>query len=286
MIENSYGSRLQAAVARYGRLCVGIDPHPAVLDGWGLPPDVHGLDRCARTMIEAVAGRVAVIKPQSAFFEAYGSAGIAVLERVLADARAAGLITLLDVKRGDIGSTMAAYTQAYLGDDSPLAADAITLNPYLGPAALDGAVDQARSTGRGIYLLAATSNPQAGAVQQAVTPQGATISQSIIDAANAYNHVAAGSAGARTDDGWNSVGVVIGATLATEVAAALDLTQVTGSILVPGLGAQGATADDLRRVFQDRYSRLLPTSSRAILTAGPRIDSIRAAVARVQADLG
>src|SRR5699024_1094039 len=155
-----YGSRLAAVVAERGRLCVGLDPHPAILQQWGLPVDPTGVERLARTLVEAVADQVAVVKPQSAFFEAFGSAGIAVLERVLSDIRTAGAVSLLDVKRGDIGSTMAAYAEAYLADGSPLAADAITVSPYLGFGALTPAVELARSTGRGLYVLVRTSNPE------------------------------------------------------------------------------------------------------------------------------
>jgi orotidine-5'-phosphate decarboxylase len=283
MTTASYGSRLQAAVARHGRLCVGIDPHPGILDGWQLPHTAAGLERCARTMIEAVAGRVAVIKPQSAFFEAYGSAGIAVLERVLADARSAQLLTLLDVKRGDIGSTMSAYARAYLADDSPLAADAITLSPYLGAESLDVAIQQAIRTGRGVYLLAVTSNPEAAAIQQATTGRGQpTIGQTIIAEAKAYN---AEHSGAEQQQ-WGSIGAVVGATISPSVAASLGLDGFTGSVLAPGFGAQGGTAADLQQLFRCCYDQVLPTSSRAIMTAGPRLDRLRAAVADVQASLG
>ena len=155
-----YGPRLAAALAQRGPLCVGVDPHPAILDRWGLSADVAGLERCARGMVEALGHTVAVFKPQSAFFEAYGSRGIAVLERTLADIAAAGALSILDVKRGDIGSTMDAYAAAYLTDGSPLAADAVTLSPYLGFGSLSGAVDLARAQGRGVYVLALTSNPE------------------------------------------------------------------------------------------------------------------------------
>lgn len=280
-----YGDRLEAAVARYGRLCVGIDPHPAILDHWGLPRTAAGVEQCARGVIEAVADRVALVKPQSAFFEAHGSAGIAALERVLADARDAGLITVLDVKRGDIGSTMAAYVQAYLADGAPLAADAITLSPYLGPGSLDAAINEAGQTGRGVYLLAATSNPEATSVQQAVSAGGSTISQSVVDAAVAYNL----QQHSGDDDGdrrqWGSVGVVIGATIGAETATALDLSGFCGTILAPGLGAQGGTADDLRHLFRDRYSQVLPTSSRSIMAAGPDIAALRSMVAEAQSAL-
>ena len=121
-----FGVRLAEATATLGPLCVGIDPHPELLRAWGLPVDPDGLRRFARTCVEAFAGHVAVVKPQSAFFEEYGSAGIQVLEETLAAFRGSGTLTLLDVKRGDIGSTMAGYGRAYLADGSPLAADALS----------------------------------------------------------------------------------------------------------------------------------------------------------------
>jgi orotidine-5'-phosphate decarboxylase len=293
MTTASYGSRLQAAVARHGRLCVGIDPHPAILDGWQLPHTADGLERCARTMVEAVAGRVVVVKPQSAFFEAYGSAGIAVLERVLADSRDAGLLTLLDVKRGDIGSTMAAYARAYLSDDSPLAADAVTLSPYLGATSVEAAVDQATRTGRGVYLLAVTSNPEASAIQQATGQDGETISQMVVAEAKAYNGrttaaelAPSGHSTNAGDQRWGSVGVVVGATISPAITDDLGLDDFTGSILAPGFGAQGGSAADLRGLFRSCYDHVIPTSSRAIMGAGPRLDNLRSAVADAQANLG
>ena len=158
-MTDAYGVRLTKAVADRGPLCVGIDPHPGLLDAWGLPRTADGLERCARGMVAALGQQVAVFKPQSAFFEAYGSAGIAVLERTLSDIAAAGALSLLDVKRGDIGSTMDAYAVAYLSDGSPLAADAVTLSPYLGFGSLAGAIALAQGFGRGVYVLALTSNP-------------------------------------------------------------------------------------------------------------------------------
>jgi orotidine-5'-phosphate decarboxylase len=128
----TFGERLHRAVRERGPLCVGIDPHAALLRAWGLSDDVAGLDRFAHTVVEALADRVAVLKPQSAFFERFGSPGIQVLESIIRQLRAAGALALLDVKRGDIGSTMAAYAGAYLDPDSPLCADAITVSPYLG----------------------------------------------------------------------------------------------------------------------------------------------------------
>ena len=173
----AFGGRLDAAVAARGPLVVGIDPHLPLLRDWGLPDDVSGLERFALTAVEAVADRVAVVKPQSAFFERFGSRGIAVLERVLAAIRAAGALSLLDVKRGDIGSTMAGYAGAYLDPASPLAADAITASPYLGFGSLRPLLDAAYANGRGVFVLALTSNPEGPAVQRAVAADGRTVAQ-------------------------------------------------------------------------------------------------------------
>ena len=163
----SFGSRLAAAMDERGPLCLGIDPHPGLLDSWGLPDDADGLAAFADATLEAFTGVGAAIKPQSAFFERHGSRGIAVLERLLADARSAGVLTILDVKRGDIGSTMAAYAEAYLMDGSPLAADAITVSPYLGAGSLEPAFELAARTHRGLFVLCLTSNPEGPSVQHA-----------------------------------------------------------------------------------------------------------------------
>jgi orotidine-5'-phosphate decarboxylase len=259
-----YGRRLAAKTADRGQLCVGIDPQPAVLDAWGLPRSVDGLERCARGMVESLGGRVAVFKPQSAFFEAYGSAGIAVLERVLTDVREVGALSLLDVKRGDIGSTMDAYAQAYLTDGSPLAADAITASPYLGFESLRGTIDQALSSGRGVYVLALTSNPEARAVQNAITADGQPVAQSIVDKAAVHNG----------GEALGSVGIVVGATLGR---IDLGLSALHGSILAPGVGAQGGRIDALPAAFGSALPYVLPAASRAIMLAGPRPDGLRRA---------
>ena len=115
----SFGSRARAAMDAYGPACVGIDPHAALLDDWGLPDSVEGLEQFAAICVEAFAGHVGFVKPQSAFFERFGSRGVAVLERTIQDLRHTGTLVVLDVKRGDIGSTAAAYAEAYLDEDSP-----------------------------------------------------------------------------------------------------------------------------------------------------------------------
>ncbi len=257
-----YGERLQQVVRERGPLAVGIDPHPGVLAAWGLTDDVAGLEACARGMVEALADEVAVFKPQSAFYEAYGSAGVAVLERVLADVSAAGALSLLDVKRGDIGSTMDAYARAYLTDGSPLAADAVTLSPYLGFGSLDGAVELAARSGRGVYVLALTSNPEGPQLQHARTADGRRVGQLVVDEAAARN----------PGPGPGHVGVVVGATIG---ATGVDFSSLNGSILAPGIGAQGGTAADLAAVFGPALPFVLPTTSREVMRAGPDPEALR-----------
>lgn len=269
---SGYGERLDGLVAERGPLCAGIDPHPWLLEQWGLPADHRGLERCALTMVAALADLVPVVKPQSAFFELHGSRGIAVLERVLAELRAAGTLSLLDVKRGDIGSTMDAYAAAYLADGAPLAADAITLSPYLGVGSLTGAIDLAERTGRGVYVLALTSNPEGRTVQRARAESGLPVAQEVVDAAARAN---AGRA-------YGSVGLVVGATVG---AAGIDLSRVHGSLLAPGIGAQGAGADDLAAVFGQALPYVLPAASRSLLTAGPEPAAIRSATRRLLAEM-
>ncbi len=268
----TYGERLTAAMAARGALCVGIDPHPGILARWGLPNDVRGLERCARGMVEALGELVPVFKPQSAFFEAHGSRGIAVLERTLADLHAAGALSLLDVKRGDIGSTMDAYAAAYLTDGSPLAADAVTLSPYLGFGSLAGAVALARQQGRGVYVLALTSNPEGREVQHAVTADGRRVAQLIVDEAAAAN----------AGPGLGSVGLVVGATIGR---VGIDFSALNGSILAPGLGAQGAGAADLAEVFGPAARLVLPAMSREVLGAGPEPADLQDAARRALAEM-
>lgn len=268
-----FGTRLMAAIAARGPLCVGIDPHSALLEGWAVGDTVDGLARFAATCVDALAGEVCVLKPQSAFFERFGSRGVAVLERTIADARSAGALVLLDVKRGDIGSTMAAYADAYLDKGAPMAVDAMTVSPYLGVGSLRPAFDAAREHGSGVFVLARTSNPEGAAVQLATRPGGSTVAQHIVDSAAHENADSAGSIG--------SVGVVIGATLdRTE----LFLESLRGPLLVPGLGAQGGTAADIARLLGD-LPGVLPASSRGVLAAGPSVPALRAAAARQRDEL-
>jgi orotidine-5'-phosphate decarboxylase len=267
----TFGERLVEAVRERGPLCIGIDPHAALLKQWGLPDSADGVEIFATTVINALADRVPVLKPQSAFFERFGSAGIAVLESTIRQSRAAGALVLLDVKRGDIASTAEAYAQAYLDPGSALYADAITVSPYLGFGSLAPMLARAAEHGTGLFVLTRTSNPDGHQVQQALTPDGRTVAQTVIDDAAAVN---------RGADPLGSVGVVVGA---TNVAAGLDLGHLNGPVLAPGMGAQGGTAADLG-VFAGVDGLVLPSYSREILGHGPDIDGLRAAVAQAAMD--
>ena len=264
-----FGGRLVAAVAVRGAVCVGIDPHPDLLAQWGLNDDVGGLERFALGAVEALAPEAALVKPQSAFFERHGARGVAVLERVLVAARKAGALVLLDVKRGDIGSTMAGYAAAYLSDGAPLAADAITVSPYLGVGSLDPAFELAGQTGRGVFVLALTSNPEGAQVQAAVTGTGRTVAQSVVDA------VASRNAGRHP---VGDFGVVVGATAAVGT---LRLGELNGPILAPGIGAQGARLVDLPQTFGAATPYVVAAVSRELLRHGPRPASLRHAARRI-----
>ena len=272
MSDQHFGGRLAEAMGRLGPLCVGIDPHPGLLSAWGLTDDVAGLERFALTCVEALGGQVAAVKPQSAFFERHGSRGIAVLERVLAGLRDAGTLSILDAKRGDIGSTMTAYAQAYVDPSSPLAADAVTVSPFLGFGSLRPVLDLAAEQGRGVIVLALTSNPEGPGVQHAVSPSGRSVAAEIARAAALEN------AGAEP---LGSVGLVVGATVGSAVQdLSIDLAAVNGPLLAPGVGAQGGTPEDLQRIFGDARRSVLASSSREVLGAGPDVTALAAAARR------
>jgi len=262
---DSFGDRVAVAVQATGPLCAGIDPSAALLSEWGLSDDAEGLRSFCRTCVEAFAGTVAVIKPQVAFFERHGSAGMAELERLIVEANAAGLIVIADAKRGDIDSTAEAYADAWLGAASPLAADAVTAHPYLGLGALAPLVRLAAANGRGVLVVARSSNPEGRGLQQAVTSGGATVEDALLAEIAALN----GAPGIPT----GTVGAVIGATLPPSE---FPLSQLGGVILAPGLGAQGAGPADVAERFTGcRPGSVLPSSSRGVLSSGPDPDDLR-----------
>ncbi|PXX09786.1 orotidine-5'-phosphate decarboxylase [Mycolicibacterium moriokaense] len=257
-----FGRRLADAVSRRGPLCPGIDPHPELIRAWGLTVDADGLAKFCDVCVAAFAD-FAVVKPQVAFFEAFGAQGFAVLERTIGALQAVGVLVLADAKRGDIGSTMAAYADAWAGD-SPLAADAVTASPYLGFGSLQPLFDTAAAHDRGVFVLAATSNPEGASVQRAEVG-GQTVAQSIVDAAAAANRELSGS-----------VGVVVGATVSDPP----DVSALGGPVLVPGVGAQGGRPEALGGFGGAHPGQLLPAVSRDVLRAGPDVAAVRAAAER------
>ena len=199
----TFGERLRAVTDAHGRLCLGIDPHSSLLRQWGLSDDAAGARALALRALEAARGRVGIVKPQAAFFERFGAAGYTVLEEVIGTARAAGFLVIADVKRGDIGSTVAAYGEAWLAPGSPLEADAMTAVAYQGLGSLDPVIELADEHGKGVFVLTATSNPEGRGLQQSVSPTGRSV------AGQLARDVAVRNASAV---GWGSLGVVIGAT--------------------------------------------------------------------------
>ena len=264
----SFGTRLLEVMGRRGQLCVGIDPHPQLLSAWGLSDNPSGLAGFCQIVVEALAERVAVVKPQSAFFERFGSRGARILESTIRQLREAGSIVLLDVKRGDIGSTVAGYADAYLNPSSDIYVDAITATPYLGVGSLSPLFDAAHKYGGGVFVVTLTSNPEGRGVQHARLADGRTVAQAVIDEISQLN---AGS------EGLGSIGLVVGATIGET---GHDTSAVRGPILVPGLGTQGGTLTDLVQIFPGDLSALVPSYSREILSAGPSVTGLRTAVSK------
>lgn len=268
-----FGDRVIEAVGRIGPLCVGVDPSAALLDAWGLPDDATGLSAFSSRCIEALAGEVAVVKPQVAFFERHGAAGMSVLERLLSDAASAGLLVIADAKRGDIGSTTAAYADAWFR--GPFAADAVTATPYVGLGALEPMSVAASETGRGLIVVVATSNPEGRRLQESADAGGVTVEAALLD------EIAARNAAERsaTGTGCGSLGAVVGATRR-----GLAVETVGGVLLVPGLGTQGGSVRDVADGFGAcPTGTVLPAASRGLLSAGPT--GLRAAAARLRDEL-
>jgi len=257
---SGFGSRLAGALERFGGLCLGIDPHDALLDAWSLDRSPHGVREFGLRAIDAADGVLGIVKPQVAFYERFGAAGLSALEDILRTAREAGMLVIADAKRGDIGSTMTGYAEAWLGLGSPLEADALTVSPFLGAGSLAPAVELARARGKGLFVLAATSNPEGETIQSAER-DGVSVAAGILRDVNAWNDAAAPI---------GDFGVVIGATVARD-GRALGADLVTGSapILAPGFGAQGAQLRDVREAFGDASARVVANVSRDALAGGP-----------------
>ena len=266
-LPSSFGSRLSQAFETHGQLCVGVDPHASLLVDWGLSDDVLGLRTFSNTVVEAAVGRVGIIKPQVSFFERFGSKGFAVLEDTCQKASEAGLLVIMDIKRGDIGSTMDAYFDAWLGKSAPFICDAITVSPYLGFDSLKSLMASATERGKGMFVLAATSNPEGALLQQAQIESGLTVAASVWDSLGAVNAITSGAG-----DRLGSFGAVLGATLNLNKFGLGNVTTVAQPvatpILAPGFGAQGARLVDAGRLFGASSHQVIASVSRSVLSTG------------------
>ncbi|WP_442784479.1 orotidine-5'-phosphate decarboxylase [Cryobacterium sp. CAN_C3] len=291
----SFGDRLARVFAERGQLCVGIDPHSWLLRDWILPDTAAGAESFGRAVVAAAAGQVGLVKPQVAFYERFGSAGFVALERVLADARQAGLLVIGDAKRGDLGTSALAYAQAWLSPGSPLEVDALTLTAYMGVGSLEQSLTLAAANGKGVFLLAATSNPEAADIQRAVVADGpyagSSVARAILDdvaGRNARDGGADdGAASAPLATGLGSIGVVLGATL--DLAAfGIDVhqapTEFRTPVLAPGFGHQGGNIMDLPGIYGGYAGGVIVSESRSVLSAGPR--RIEEAIERKVAEVG
>ena len=276
----TFGARYATALAERGRLCAGIDPHASLLLDWGLDDDLAGLERFALTAVEGLAPYVPVVKPQSAFYERFGSRGVAVLERVIAESKAAGALVLLDIKRGDIGSTSQAYADAYLDPASPLGSDAVTVSPYLGFGSLTPFVETATKFDAGLFVLALTSNKEGPEVQHATVEDGRSVGRVMLDHLRRLNE-------AETPLG--SFGAVVGATIETTGADGAGVAYdfgFNGPILAPGFGEQGGTPGDLARIFGSANANVVASTSRGLLRKGPDVAALRDEALRLRDELG
>ncbi len=273
--EVPFGARLTAAVAATGPLCAGIDPSGELLGDWGLADDAGGVRRFALRCVEAFAGVVPIVKPQVAWFERHGAAGMTVLEETIAAAGAAGLLVLADAKRGDFDLTNSAYADAWLRPSSPLAADAVTVHPYLGLGALAPLLQAAVRWGKGVFVVVRSSNPGGRPIQTARTAAGPSVEDSLLGALAERNRGCGAPVG--------PFGAVVGATLAPSD---FPLERLGGPILAPGLGAQGATAADVARLFgRCPPSTVVASASRSVLSAGPDAAALRSAAAAARDDV-
>jgi orotidine-5'-phosphate decarboxylase len=275
-MAETFAARFAAARAAQGPLVFGLDPSAGLLDAWRLGDNPDGLDRFADIVLEAAVGPVGLVKPQSAFYERHGWRGIRTLQRLVASAREAGLLVILDIKRGDVGSTNDAYAEAYLGKGAPLAADAITVHPYLGLATMGTFVSRAADAGSCLLVVTRSSNPEGRPVQAAIADGAGerSVEQDLLRQVGALN--------ARlTPGGIGPVGAVIGPTHMTPQ---LDLAAASCLFLAPGVGAQGATPEDVATVFAACPDRVMPSASRSLLTAGPQVSRLRDAVSAQAAE--
>lgn len=279
--RSDFGLRLKNAMAKYGPLCVGIDPHRKMLLNWGYNMDALGAELFSMRMLQAMNGRAAAVKFQSSMFERYGSKGFAALERVLYAARQMDVITIVDCGHGGLSTTISALADAYFKPDSPLLTDAITLLPYYGARSMGGLINEALNNGRGVFIASLTSNREGASLQTAIRQSGSyrgtTVAHGIAQTAQSFND---------KTKGLGSVGLIVGATIGDWMnGGGIDVTSFTGPILSPGYGWQGAEANDLKRVFAGTHGNVLVTVSRSIASHGPNIGELSAATERIAWDI-
>ncbi|MBS6516162.1 MAG: orotidine-5'-phosphate decarboxylase, partial [Bifidobacterium longum] len=258
--RSDFGLRLSNSMAKYGPLCVGVDPHRKLLTDWGYNVDAEGAELFSMRMLQAANGRAAAVKFQTPMFERYGAKGFEALERVLYAARQMGVITIVDCLHGGLSTTISAIADAYFKPGAPLLADAITLLPYYGARSLNGLITEALENGRGVFIASLTSNPEGMSLQTALRQsgdyKGRTVAYGIASTAQKHN---------ADIEGMGSVGLIIGATIGQWMQdSGVGPSKFTGPILSPGYGWQGAEAKDLKTVFRGTRGNVLVTVSRFI----------------------
>jgi orotidine-5'-phosphate decarboxylase len=271
---DSFASRFAAARSTHGPLVWGLDPSGRLLGDWGLGDDPDGLDRFVDIVVPAAAGTVGLVKPQSAFYERHGWRGMRTLSRLIAEARSAGLLVIVDAKRGDVGSTNDAYAEAFLGPGAPFEADALTVHPYLGLAAMGEFVTRASESGSCLLVVIRSSNPEGRDVQGATAEGGPSVEAGLLAAIARLN-------ASLTSDAIGPIGAVIGPSPALPT---LDLASARAMFLAPGVGAQGATPRDVGEVFAACHDRVMPSASRALLEHGPDPARLREGVTALAAE--
>ena len=272
-MADAFAVRFAAARDKFGPLVVGADPHGPLLRAWGLSDDADGLERFTDIVLAAVTDTAGLIKPQSAFYERHGWRGIRALTRLVETARGEGILVVLDVKRGDVGTTNDAYAQAYLGAGAPIEADAVTVHPYLGLGAMSTFVERATEGGSCLLVVTRSTNPEGRALQTASEELGGTVEQRLLADIGALNaRLAPGRIG--------PVGAVIGPARADPP---LDLAAANALFLAPGVGAQGAAPEDVAETFAACRERVMPSASRSLLAAGPDPAALAGAAATVNA---
>lgn len=279
--RSDFGLRLKNAMAKYGPLCVGIDPHRKMLLNWGYKMDAQGAELFSMRMLQAMNGRAAAVKFQSSMFERYGSKGFAALERVLYAARQMDVITIVDCGHGGLSTTISALADAYFKPDAPLLTDAITLLPYYGARSMGGLINEALNNGKGVFIASLTSNREGASLQTAIRQtgsyRGTAVAHGIAQTAQIFNN---------NTKGMGSVGLIVGATIGDWMnGGGIDLTSFTGPILSPGYGWQGAEANDLKTVFAGTHGNVLVTVSRSIASHGPDIGALSTATERIAWDI-